>query len=93
MFCERFKELRKYSGFSQAQLAKKLNVSQQCISDWETGIRKPTISMLKKIALIFSVSADYLLGLNDNKFIDVSGLNEEQITTLQNLIDSLTKNK
>ena len=53
MFYERFKELRKYNGFSQAQLAKKLNVSQQCISDWETGIRKPPINTLKKLLRFF----------------------------------------
>ena len=64
-FKERIKELRCEKNFSQAQLAKELNVSQRSISSWETGFRQPDYETLIKIAQYFSVTTDYLLGLEE----------------------------
>ncbi len=64
-FKERLKELRNEINLSQAQLAKELDVSQRCISSWETGFRQPDLKTLEKIAKYFNVSADYLLGLDE----------------------------
>ena len=52
-------------GFSRAQLAEKLNVSVRLISYWENGHRECDFDMLIKIAELFSVSIDYLLGRKD----------------------------
>lgn len=48
-------------GFSQLELSKLLNVSQNTISQWESGARKPDIVMLKKLAHILGCTADDLL--------------------------------
>ena len=56
-----FTDFRKKSGLSQSQLAKKLNVSQQSISQWENGTREPSIEMLKKLAEIFGCTIDELV--------------------------------
>ena len=64
-FFERLYELRVESGLSRAQLAEKLNVSVRLISYWENGQRECDFDMLIKIADIFSVSIDYLLGRKD----------------------------
>ena len=64
-FFERLYELRGESGFSRAQLAEKLNVSVRLISYWENGQRECDFDMLIKIADLFSVSVDYLLGRKD----------------------------
>ena len=61
-FFEQLTALRQENNFSRAQLAEKLNVSVRLISYWETGQRECDFDMLIKIADIFSVSIDYLLG-------------------------------
>ena len=50
------------NNLSRAQLAEKLNVSVRLISYWELGQRECDFDMLIKIADLFSVSIDYLLG-------------------------------
>ncbi|MBQ2741057.1 MAG: helix-turn-helix transcriptional regulator [Clostridia bacterium] len=57
--------MRIESNLSRAQLAKQLNVSVRLISYWETGKRECDFDMLIKIADLFSVSIDYLLGRKD----------------------------
>lgn len=65
-FGERLKELRKEKGITQQALAKQLDCNQSMISFWENGINEPTESAIRKAALFFEVSADYLLGLTDS---------------------------
>lgn len=57
-----FKELRLASGLSQDEMAKKLGVSRSTIGMYETGARKPDSDMLEKIADLFNLDIDYLLG-------------------------------
>jgi len=65
IFGERLRELRKEQGLSMMQLAKKLNVTDAAISNWENDINEPKISYLIDIAKYFNVSADYLIGLEE----------------------------
>ena len=64
-FKEKLKELRIENKLSQQELAKKLNVSQRSISNWENGVREPDFETLILIARFFSVTTDYLLGISD----------------------------
>ncbi|WP_313525999.1 helix-turn-helix domain-containing protein [Anaerotignum sp.] len=64
-FHERLKQLRKERKMTQAALAKELTYGATAISNYESGHNQPSISDLKKIASIFNVSMDYLLGVND----------------------------
>ncbi|WP_282801173.1 helix-turn-helix transcriptional regulator [Secundilactobacillus kimchicus] len=64
MFPIRLKELRKLKGFSQSELAKYVNVSQQTIGSWEVGRSEPNIETLQRLASLFGVTVDYLLGKN-----------------------------
>ena len=57
----KIKDLRKRQGLSQKDLADMLGVSQNAVSQYESGKRVPSLDMLVKIANILSVSADYLL--------------------------------
>lgn len=91
MFYERIKELRLSLGINQVQFAKKLNVTKQCISNWENANLQPSIDMLIRIAQTFSVSTDYLLGLNDKPTLDAEGLTNEQILHLRAIIDDIRK--
>ena len=61
-FFEQLSTLREENNLSRAQLAEQLNVSVRLISYWENGQRECDFDMLIKIADLFSVSVDYLLG-------------------------------
>lgn len=61
---ERIKELRMKKGLSQAQLAKILNIDRTTINKYESGKNKPN-RYVEKLADLFGVSADYILGLDD----------------------------
>lgn len=89
MFYERIKELRNSLGINQVEFGKRINVSKQCISNWESGYIQPSIDMLIRIAKTFSVSTDYLLGLNDKPTLDAEGLTNEQILHLRAIIDDI----
>lgn len=65
VLAERLLELRKEKKISQAELAKKINVSYAVICYWETDRAEPSAPNLVKLADYFSVSADYLLGRKD----------------------------
>ncbi len=86
MFDERIKELRRSLGINQVEFGNKIGVSKQCVSNWENGNIQPSIDMLVRIATTFSVSTDYLLGLNDMMTIDVTGLSSEQIMHLNAVV-------
>jgi len=76
---------------SQVELAKELNVTKQSVSNWENDNIQPSIEMLEKIAKAFSVSVDYLLGIDKQECIDVSGLPIDVITHLRQLVEDLRK--
>ena len=61
-FSLRLKELREEKGFSQAQLARVLNVGVGSVGMWESTDRIPPAKKLSKIADYFQVTTDYLLG-------------------------------
>jgi putative transcriptional regulator len=55
------KELRKESGLTQMELARKLNVKQNTISNWENGKSKPDIIMTTKLAEVLGVTTDEVI--------------------------------
>ena len=79
MLSKRIKELRISLGLNQVQFGKSLNVTKQTISNWENDNIQPSVDMLLKIVRLYSVSADYLLGIDDRNTVDVTGLNNSQI--------------
>lgn len=66
------KELREKYHFTQAELAKKLNVSDKTISKWETAKGYPDISLLEPIAKIFGISVTELISGNAVNNVNVS---------------------
>lgn len=65
IFSERLKELRKKRGYTQAELAKYMNMRQGSYTKWETGMTEPRIDSIIPLARILNTTADYLLGLTD----------------------------
>ena len=64
----RLRELRTAAGLSQEALGQKIGVSGQAISHLESGKRKLTSDMAKRLADFFNVSTDYLLYTDDTRF-------------------------
>lgn len=60
---ETIKELRKEKAMTQTDLAKELFVSQDTISLWELNKSLPDVKCVVKMAILFGVSTDYILGL------------------------------
>ena len=78
-YSERIKELRTQLHWSQQDLADKLDLSKQTISQYERGVRKPDQDNLIALCDIFNVSTDYLLGKTD---VTVRYLNSTQLRKL-----------
>lgn len=74
---KKINQLRKLSGMTQEQLAEKLNVSRQTISNWESAGTTPDLESVVKISRIFHVSLDDLLTEGDAGTADK---HDEQIT-------------
>ena len=62
MIGQRVRDLRKQKRMSQTELAKSAGVSQTTVTAWETGKAEPSSSAVAKLADIFNVTTDYLLG-------------------------------
>ncbi len=65
MYGERLRELRCEKGFTQKQLAEKLNISQKSLGKYERESLDLSTELIVRICRYFQVSADYLLGLDD----------------------------
>ena len=85
----RIKTLRIKNSFTQEQLAHRLGMTKSVISAYETGVRMPSYEALITIARIFHVSTDYLLGVENKETIDLSGLSQEEIGAIKNLIRAM----
>lgn len=64
-FSKRLEELIGESGKSQNSVARELKIPKQKLSNWKTGYTEPALDDLILLALYFHVTADYLLGLED----------------------------
>ncbi len=91
-FGERLKMLRKGQKLTQQELANRLGVAKSVVSYYESGDRFPSYDVLIKIARTFHVTTDYLLDIERNRTIDVTGLSEENIAVVVSVVNAL-KNK
>ena len=86
--------LRKANGYTQAQLAEQLGVSNKTISNWENEVSYPDLSLIPVIADLFNVTSDELLrGAKNNNVQVEKKPNEQYVETKTNKIkDNLKKN-
>ena len=89
MFGEKIKAFRMSRGLSQVDLAGKLGVTKQSVSNWENENIMPSIDRLIKIAEVFPVTTDFLLGLSEKHSLNTDGLSEQQIAHIQTLINDI----
>ena len=67
ILAKRLKTLREERGYFQKFVADKLGIRNNTLSGYENGTRMPDPIMLSKLADLYKVSSDYLIGLTDNK--------------------------
>ena len=89
MTAERIKVLREARGWTQAELARRLSITRNGVNSWEQGLSMPSPACLVDLAKLFSISTDYLLGVERLDADNVTGLNEEDIALLAQLADRL----
>lgn len=84
---KRIKELRTINNLTQEDLAKKLFVTRNAISKWETGKGLPNVESIKLLAKTFNVSTDYLI--NDEEYQELTIINTRELEFNKNLIYAL----
>ena len=85
-FGYRIKELREQHKMSQEQLGRKIDRSKSVISSYENNIKIPPLDILTKIAVIFNVSLDYLVGIDKTEMLSAGGLSVQQKELLRTIV-------
>ena len=93
MIGDRIKEVRERNGLTQAELAKKLGLTRSGVNAWEMGISIPSAQYLIGLSKLFKVSVDYLLGLNEDEYINISSLNSSEKSIIYSLLSYFEENR
>lgn len=88
---KRLKDLRKSKGLTQQQVADRVWVTKAMISSYELSARSPSYEVLIKLAKLFGVTTDYLLGIESCRRINTDGLTNAQINLINTLIEEFKK--
>lgn len=92
-FSNRLKNLREKLGITQSELARRLSLTRSSVNSWEMGIAVPSTPFIVELARLFSVTTDYLLGLDENMTIHTDGLSEREISLLLDMLDYFHRDK
>ena len=87
MTADKIKTLREGKGWTQAELARRLGITRNGVNSWEQGLSMPSPACLVDLADVFSVSTDYLLGVDARATINVTGLSDRDVAVLADLVD------
>ena len=84
----RLKSSRISVNLSRKQVGEIIGVSESMIGLYESGTRQPSLSAIIKLATLYKVTTDYLLGCEQtsNATISISGLNDQQIQVVRQTI-------
>ena len=89
--------LRKKYGWSQEELAERLDISRQSVSKWESGASIPDLERIVSMSQLFGVTTDYLLKdeKEETEFADgmTPEITEGKVITVEEAIDYAQKHK
>lgn len=96
-FCDTLARLRRERGLTQAELAARLGISKSAVSMYERGNREPELDLLEKMADVFGVSVNALLGRAEDELVNADPALTEYLEQLRDrpelrMLFSLTKN-
>lgn len=86
MLSENIKTIRKQRGYTQEEVAARLNVSRQTVSKWEKGYSVPDADLLAKLAEIFEIPVSELLGEPEEQPVEQSAIAEQLARVNEQLI-------
>lgn len=89
---KRIAESRRDKKLTQEELANRIGITAQALSQYERGLRYPDIAILKALCVTLGVSSDYLMGLKDSKVNEIDDVEIEQEiwSNLRNSLDTLS---
>lgn len=88
----RLKELRLKNKLSQSQVAERIGgITSASLSSYENNVNQPSIETLSRLALLYQVSTDYLLGIDNRPTVVLDGLNKRQVDSLNTIVDTFVK--
>lgn len=85
-FGYRLRALRESKNLTQAQVARRLNLSKTTISGYENNVKTPSLEVLLQLSILYGVSSDYILGLEDRTMLFIDGLTDRQQEILRILL-------
>lgn len=88
-FGTRLKELRSKYHMSQEKTASRLEISRSTIASYENNTAYPSADVLIRMALLFHVSTDYLLGLEKRPVVVLDGLTKRHASVVSSILDIL----
>ena len=88
---DKLHSLRTEMKLTQKQVADRIGLAISAVSSYESGTRYPSYETLIKLSRMFHVSTDYLLGLTEKRSVDVTGLEDDEIELITQLVDKLKK--
>ena len=83
---EKIKELRTSKNMTQGELAAKVGVTTSAISSYEVSARQPSYDILVRMSKLFSVTSDYLLGIDNKDMLDITDLSANQRHILREMV-------
>lgn len=86
-FGDKLRALRLKKMMTQSDLSTRIGVVSATISAYEKNRKYPSVEVLIQLCQVFDVSADYLLGLSDDKEFNTSSLTDEQLQIVLRLIN------
>lgn len=90
-FASRLKQLRLNKNLRQEQVANLIGVNKSAISTYENNTRQPSFEILVRLATLYRVSTDYLLGRTDSRSLDLSGLTDEEAAAVSEIVTIMTQ--
>ena len=91
MIADKIKVLRNSQNMTQAELARKLGITRNGVNSWEQALSIPSPNYIVELSKLFGVSTDYLFGLSNQASINVSGLSDEDIALISELVSRLKR--
>jgi transcriptional regulator with XRE-family HTH domain len=92
-FSTRLRQLRTDKHLTQYQVAERVGVTRAMISSYETDIRLPSFDILVKLAAMFGVTTDYLLTMEERRYLDISGLTDREAAAVVEMVSLLMRNR
>ncbi|HBA47710.1 MAG TPA: XRE family transcriptional regulator [Lachnospiraceae bacterium] len=90
---DRLRELRSGRNLSLKQVSDRLGIAVSSLSSYELNEKNPSYRNLLKLARLYGVSCDYLLGNDTHSALDVYGLTEQEIAAVAQIISFLKEGK